>query len=65
LQHFQSYFATRDWNGLLQRGNRCRHQDDFVEVERFNRFAGENQMRVMDRVEGAAIDRDLLQSPNG
>ncbi len=65
LQHFQSYFATRDRSGLLQRGNRCRHQDDFVEVERFNHFAGENQMRVMDRVEGAAIDRDLLQSPNG
>ena len=35
-----------------------------VEIERLNRFAGKNQMRVMDRVEGAAIDRDLLQSPN-
>jgi hypothetical protein len=35
-----------------------------VKAERFNRFTGENQMRVMDRVEGAAIDRDLLQSPN-
>jgi len=64
LQHFQAYFAARDRSGLLERGNRRRHQDEFVEAERFNRFAGENQMREMDRVEGAAIDRDLLQSPN-
>ena len=63
-QHCQSYFAARDWSGLLERRNRRRHQDDFVEIERLNRFAGKNQMRVMDRVEGAAIDRDLLQSPN-
>ena len=65
LQHFQSYFAARDRSGLLERGNRSRHQDDFVKIERLNCFAGKNQMRVMDRVEGAAIDRDLLQSPNG
>ena len=64
LQHFQSYFAARDRSGLLQRGNRRWNQDDLVKLERFNRFASENQMRVMDRVEGAAIDRDLLQSPN-
>src|SRR5882724_12525266 len=64
LQHCQSYFAARDRSGLLERGNRRWHQDDFVELERFNRFACENKMRVMDWVEGAAIDRDLLQSPN-
>jgi hypothetical protein len=63
-QHCQSYFAARDRSGLLKRGNRRRHQDHFVEIERLNRFAGKNQMRVMNRVEGAAIDRDLLQSPN-
>ena len=64
LQHFQAYFAARERSGLLERGNRRRNQDDFVEAERFNRLAGENQMREMDRVEGAAIDRDLLQSLN-
>src|SRR6187431_2759548 len=60
LQHFQAYFAARDRRGLLERGNRRRNQDDFVQAERFNRVAGENQMREMYRVEGAAIDRDLL-----
>ena len=64
LQHFQPYFAARDRSGLLKRGNRRWHQDNFVEVECFDRFAGENQMRVMDRIERAAINRDFLQSLN-
>src|SRR6516164_9784917 len=62
-QHCYSYFAVRDRSGLLERGNRCRDEDDFVKTESLNRLAGENQMRVMDWVEGAAINRDLLQFP--
>ena len=55
--------AARDRRGLLERRDRCRHKNDFVEPKRFNRLAGKNQMGVMYWVEGAAIDRDLLQSP--
>ena len=33
----------------------------FQEIERFDRFAGKNQVGVMDRIESTTIDRDLLQ----
>jgi len=64
-QHCQSYIAAGDRSGLLERRYRGRNKDDLLKAERLKRFASKNQMRVMDRIETAAINRDLLQSPNG
>jgi hypothetical protein len=61
-QHFQTDIGCREL--LIQFvGRSCgRNKDDCFEIERFDCFTRQNQMTVMDRIEGATEDADLFQA---
>lgn len=41
-------------------GKRCGDENHTIEVQEFHRIAGEDQMPVMDRIEGAAVESESL-----
>ena len=53
-----SPLATR--RGLLERRHRGGNKNDFLQIERLARFAGKDQMPVMNRIECAAVNGDLF-----
>ena len=61
-QHFQTDIGRRQL--LIQFVGRSgsRNKDNCFKVERFERCARQNQMTVMDRIEGATEDADLFQA---
>ena len=61
-QHFQTDIGCREL--LIQFVGRSggRNKDNCFEIERFEGFARQNQVTVMDRIEGATEDADLFQA---
>jgi hypothetical protein len=59
-QHLQARFRTRH-RVVLVRRNARRHKNDFFEREFLQGKVRQNQMGMMNRIESAAVDADLLQ----
>ena len=59
-QHLQACFRGR-YGGVFVRRNARWHKNDSFEREFFQSKARQNQVGIMNRIEGAAINADLLQ----
>lgn len=60
--HFQTGIGRRELLLQFMRRSSSRDKDHFLELERFERVTRQNQMSVMDRIEGAAENADLFQN---
>ena len=60
VQHEQPCFRGR-YRGAFVRRNARGHKNDFFEREFFQSKARQNQVSMMNRIETAAVDADLLQ----
>lgn len=61
-QHFQANIGRRELLIQSMRRSAGRNKNHRVETQRFARFTRQNQMTVMDRIEGATEDADLFQA---
>ena len=61
-EHIQARLRLGWRHVELVRRNCGRHKDDPLELQLFERFAGEDQMPVMNRIERAAVDSNFAQS---
>ena len=61
-QHLEPHRGRRRLLVQLVRRDGCRDEDDFLELQRLQCLAREDQMRVMNRIERAAVDADLLHA---
>jgi hypothetical protein len=61
-QHFQTDIGCRELLIQLVGRSGGLNKDNFFEIERFECVARQNQVSVMDRIEGATEDADLFQA---
>ena len=60
FDHFEAAISAQRF--VLVRRKRSGHESHLVEVETFQRLTGKDQMPVMNRAEGAAVDSNFAQS---
>ena len=61
-EHFPTDRGVRRLLTGFVRGSRSQDEDHFGEVERLERFTGQDKVAVMNRVETPAINADLFQT---